>query len=595
MCLAEIGATAAFLGAAVALLKSIGVITIPAGSLFGVSGATILTVAGIGGGVLACVQYGIAAMAAQEKNETLAMLNQADNARHEAVGAISGAIGEFWKVAKNCKGYGTYCSVLGGISLLLSARSALETATFGNTHKMVDATIRLDNMREKQLQKYNEKAIAAHNAREQWIACMKQCCREDWDSGGAGRAHWEAPTRPLGSYGPNDIIGPRGVGEANWVTAARPLHYTIRFENDPAVATAPARTVTITQQLDADLDLRTFRVGDFGFGPVLGDVPDGASYYVERLDLIDELGLSVDVAAGINVLTGEAFWSFISIDPDTGAPFVGEPNRAYAFHCVAVDRAGNAEPMPPVPDSQTVVDGPLSQPGGVAIDVRPYVGGQFNPVAPGSRSLSIVGLDTAGDKTTTLYALKVGNDPNAGWLRFIGAGSEAVADGTTPDWQSADRWIGARVTGLDAGTTYAFSGKAADVDLTAETDLIALGSYATNLDCDVNRNGLATALDLALIRAAIQGSGFLGGSFAWACDTNGDGVIDDADGVLTRDRVLNPIAPPGLGEQAMAFLAAQGGPASFLSRALPLDLDGDGNVDGDDLAAAHGDYFDPVV
>lgn len=43
------------------------------------------------------------------------------------------------------------------------------------------------------------------------------------------------------------------------------LDYTIRFENDPN-ATAPAQVVIVSHVLDSDLDIRTFRLGSFGFG-----------------------------------------------------------------------------------------------------------------------------------------------------------------------------------------------------------------------------------------------------------------------------------------------------------------------------------------
>ena len=49
------------------------------------------------------------------------------------------------------------------------------------------------------------------------------------------------------------------------------MDYRIRFENDPN-ATAPAQRVFIHHQLDDDLDIRTFRIGDFGFGDFTREV-----------------------------------------------------------------------------------------------------------------------------------------------------------------------------------------------------------------------------------------------------------------------------------------------------------------------------------
>ena len=121
-------------------------------------------------------------------------------------------------------------------------------------------------------------------------------------------------------FDPNDILGPPGYGDARWVPADSILDYTIRFENDPELASAPAQRVTIDQLLDDALDLRTFRLHTFGFGDHFFEVPANRSFYQTRLDLVDEMNLYVDFTAGVNVITGEAFWFFQSIDPETGAP-----------------------------------------------------------------------------------------------------------------------------------------------------------------------------------------------------------------------------------------------------------------------------------
>ena len=67
------------------------------------------------------------------------------------------------------------------------------------------------------------------------------------------------------SKDPNDILGPSGRGEENFVWADTAFGYTIRFENS-ASATAAARTVVITQQLDADLDVLSGAVTTPGVG-----------------------------------------------------------------------------------------------------------------------------------------------------------------------------------------------------------------------------------------------------------------------------------------------------------------------------------------
>jgi hypothetical protein len=126
---------------------------------------------------------------------------------------------------------------------------------------------------------------------------------------------------------PNDILGPIGYGEENWIPADQQLDYMIRFENDPVFAQAPAQKVVVTQQLDDDLDWRTFRLGDFGFGGLVFEVPPNRAFHSTRIDLTEERGYFVDFTAGVNIQTGEAFWTLVTIDPETGEqpldPLVG--------------------------------------------------------------------------------------------------------------------------------------------------------------------------------------------------------------------------------------------------------------------------------
>ena len=116
---------------------------------------------------------------------------------------------------------------------------------------------------------------------------------------------------------PNDIVGPQGFGDEHWISSKNPLFYTIHYENQ-ATATAPAQQVTITQTLDSDLNLNSFRLGDFGWGDFYVTVPDNSSFYINRLDLRSTKGYMVDVVAGVDVATHEAYWSFTTIDPNTG-------------------------------------------------------------------------------------------------------------------------------------------------------------------------------------------------------------------------------------------------------------------------------------
>lgn len=117
---------------------------------------------------------------------------------------------------------------------------------------------------------------------------------------------------------PNDILGPDGFGPQRWVSVKDILPYTIRFENDPKIATAPAQNVVIRSPIDPHLNIYSFRLGNFGFGDFVFEVPPNSTYYTKRLDVSDSLKVVVDVIAGIDVVKKEAFWIFESRNPLTG-------------------------------------------------------------------------------------------------------------------------------------------------------------------------------------------------------------------------------------------------------------------------------------
>ncbi|MCI0539043.1 MAG: hypothetical protein L0Z50_27870 [Verrucomicrobiales bacterium] len=92
----------------------------------------------------------------------------------------------------------------------------------------------------------------------------------------------------------------------------------MRFENDPLLATAPAQTVRISVPLHGDFDFRSFRLGDFGFGTNVIRVTNNIAFLQRRIDLAASRGVYLDLIAGVDVRTGEAYWQFRAIDPATG-------------------------------------------------------------------------------------------------------------------------------------------------------------------------------------------------------------------------------------------------------------------------------------
>jgi uncharacterized repeat protein (TIGR01451 family) len=122
----------------------------------------------------------------------------------------------------------------------------------------------------------------------------------------------------VGASDPNDKIGPSGFGPQAFVAVQQNLPYTINFEN-VSTATASAQRIRITDQLDPNLDWRTFRLKEIGFGAYRVTVPSNRAFYQARLQLGPDLGnLLADISAGVDISTGQVTWTLTAIDPNTG-------------------------------------------------------------------------------------------------------------------------------------------------------------------------------------------------------------------------------------------------------------------------------------
>ena len=115
---------------------------------------------------------------------------------------------------------------------------------------------------------------------------------------------------------PNDIVGPAGFGSDGFVTSDPPLSYQINFLNKPE-AVGPAEEVVVTEQLDPNMDMDTFELGDFGFGAINVTVPAGRQFYSTRIDLRSTRGVFVDIIAQLDRATRIVTWKFDALDPET--------------------------------------------------------------------------------------------------------------------------------------------------------------------------------------------------------------------------------------------------------------------------------------
>ncbi len=122
------------------------------------------------------------------------------------------------------------------------------------------------------------------------------------------------------SFDPNDKVGSKGVGEAQYLTGQQPLRYSVLFENK-ADASAPVQQAVVTDQLDiAKLDLSTFNLGLISFGSHQLTPPPGSTEFAQDVDLRPATSLIVRTSASLNPNTGLVTWRFTSIDPLTGDP-----------------------------------------------------------------------------------------------------------------------------------------------------------------------------------------------------------------------------------------------------------------------------------
>ena len=155
----------------------------------------------------------------------------------------------------------------------------------------------------------------------------------DGVGGFQGDGYYPPPVPPGGSDGgqgdtgapreqdPNALIGPAGYGTSNFVALnGTAFPYQILFENSPS-ATAPAQEVTITEQLDPNLDWTTFQFTSIGWGDTTLLIPDGSQHYQTTVSMTDNgETFDVGVEAGFDAGAGLVTVTFQSIDPDTQLP-----------------------------------------------------------------------------------------------------------------------------------------------------------------------------------------------------------------------------------------------------------------------------------
>jgi hypothetical protein len=119
---------------------------------------------------------------------------------------------------------------------------------------------------------------------------------------------------------PNELIGPAGYGQRNYLVGDSLFAYRIDFENE-SNATAPAQQVSITDQLTNTLDWQTFELTEIAFGDHFIAVPPKTQHF-ERTEKLRFNGVDfeVQIEAGIHLANGQVYATFRSLNPTNGLP-----------------------------------------------------------------------------------------------------------------------------------------------------------------------------------------------------------------------------------------------------------------------------------
>jgi len=118
------------------------------------------------------------------------------------------------------------------------------------------------------------------------------------------------------SLDPNEIVGPAGYNEANFITDTETA-YTVYFENKNT-ASANALEVFIWDTLDVSkFDMETFGFDNIWFSGNNYEVLEDVDGFAMDIDLRPALNTIVRVHGTIDRETGIAFWHFLSLDPIT--------------------------------------------------------------------------------------------------------------------------------------------------------------------------------------------------------------------------------------------------------------------------------------
>ncbi|GHT51388.1 hypothetical protein FACS189440_20340 [Bacteroidia bacterium] len=135
--------------------------------------------------------------------------------------------------------------------------------------------------------------------------------------------------RPQSSFDPNEIVGPSGYSEQNFIQKRSHLNYTLYFENDAEKATAPAQEIFLTDTLDiTKFNPEDFSFGTFTFRDITVEAIPGVTEFSKDIDMRERgENIIIRISATFDKETGIINWHLIALDPETmdltESPYLG--------------------------------------------------------------------------------------------------------------------------------------------------------------------------------------------------------------------------------------------------------------------------------
>lgn len=119
------------------------------------------------------------------------------------------------------------------------------------------------------------------------------------------------------SFDPNEIVGPTGYNDGQYISDGSHMVYTVYFENKDS-ATSAAMDVIVRDTLDKKLfDFETFSFQDVTIADSTYEIQGFAKEFRILVDLAPRIHTLVQITGGLDTTTGEILVTFYSVDRST--------------------------------------------------------------------------------------------------------------------------------------------------------------------------------------------------------------------------------------------------------------------------------------